>query len=71
MINTRTTDIKESIKIGSEIKRFINKKYKLLEIDIDGVFKSLLLLKKKKYAALIVDNLSDIQSNWSTKPIYK
>jgi DNA polymerase alpha subunit A len=28
--------------------------YKCLEIDIDGVFKSLLLLRKKKYAALTV-----------------
>jgi DNA polymerase alpha subunit A len=60
MINTRTTDIREAMKIGFAIKKFINKKYKLLEIDIDGVFKSLLLLKKKKYAALIVDNLSEI-----------
>ena len=32
----------------------MNKFYKHLEIDIDGVFKSLLLLKKKKYAALTV-----------------
>ena len=30
--------------------------YKCLEIEIDGVFKSLLLLKKKKYAALNVVN---------------
>ena len=28
--------------------------YRLLEIDIDGVYKSMLLLKKKKYAALSV-----------------
>lgn len=34
----------------------MNKLYKLLEIDIDGVFKALLLLKKKKYAALVVEN---------------
>jgi DNA polymerase alpha subunit A len=27
-----------------------------LEIEIDGIFKSLLLLKKKKYAALIIEN---------------
>ena len=27
-----------------------------MEIEIDGVFKSLLLLKKKKYAALKVEN---------------
>jgi DNA polymerase alpha subunit A len=30
--------------------------YKCLEIEIDGVFKSLLLLKKKKYAALKIEN---------------
>lgn len=41
------------------MKAEVNKLYKLLEIDIDGVFKSLLLLKKKKYAALVVDNHGD------------
>lgn len=40
----------------SQVKAEVNKLYKLLEIDIDGVFKSLLLLKKKKYAALVVEN---------------
>lgn len=39
----------------SQVKAEVNKLYKLLEIDIDGVFKSLLLLKKKKYAALVVE----------------
>ena len=43
----------------------------MLEIDIDGVFMSLLLLKKKKYAAVVVDNISEIQSNWNTKPVLK
>uniref|UniRef100_A0A452U9H9 DNA polymerase alpha catalytic subunit n=1 Tax=Ursus maritimus TaxID=29073 RepID=A0A452U9H9_URSMA len=43
----------------------VNKLYKLLEIDIDGVFKSLLLLKKKKYGALVVEPTSD--GNYSTK----
>jgi len=71
MINTRTYDIKEAIKIGYEIKNFINKKYSLLEIDIDGVFKSLLLLRKKKYAALLVDNFNDMLTNRSIKPILK
>lgn len=33
--------------------------YRLLEIDIDGVFKSMLLLKKKKYAALTVQKTGD------------
>lgn len=40
----------------SQVKAEVNKLYKLLEIDIDGVFKSLLLLKKKKYAALVVEH---------------
>ena len=34
----------------------MNVLYKCLEIEIDGVFKSLLLLKKKKYAALTIEN---------------
>jgi DNA polymerase alpha subunit A len=32
----------------------VNKLYRSLEIDLDGIFKSMLLLKKKKYAALLV-----------------
>lgn len=42
-----------------QIKSEVNKLYKLLEIDIDGIFKSLLLLKKKKYAALVVEPTRD------------
>lgn len=42
-----------------QIKSEVNKLYKLLEIDIDGVFKTLLLLKKKKYAALVVELAGD------------
>uniref|UniRef100_A0A7N8Y114 DNA polymerase alpha catalytic subunit n=1 Tax=Mastacembelus armatus TaxID=205130 RepID=A0A7N8Y114_9TELE len=42
--------------LGNKVKAEVNKLYKLLEIDIDGVFKALLLLKKKKYAALVVEN---------------
>lgn len=37
-----------------QVKAEINKYYKQLEIDIDGIFKSMLLLKKKKYAALAI-----------------
>ncbi|XP_044297740.1 DNA polymerase alpha catalytic subunit isoform X2 [Varanus komodoensis] len=55
MINTNITNLEEVFKLGNKIKSEINKLYKLLEIDIDGVFKTLLLLKKKKYAALVVE----------------
>ena len=71
MINTRTHNIRDAMKIGYEIKKAINKKYKLLEIDIDGVFKSLLLLKKKKYAALIVENVDELIRNHQAHPIFK
>lgn len=37
----------------------VNKLYKLLEIDIDGVFKFMLLLKKKKYVVLSVSKGAD------------
>uniref|UniRef100_A0A8C2ZPJ5 DNA polymerase n=1 Tax=Cyclopterus lumpus TaxID=8103 RepID=A0A8C2ZPJ5_CYCLU len=56
MINTNSRSLEEVYKLGNKVKSEVNKLYKLLEIDIDGVFKSLLLLKKKKYAALVVEN---------------
>ncbi|XP_071994025.1 DNA polymerase alpha catalytic subunit [Engystomops pustulosus] len=59
MINTNCNNLDEVFKLGNKVKSEINKSYKLLEIDIDGVFKSLLLLKKKKYAALIVEPTAD------------
>jgi len=52
MVNTMTQSIKEAVEIGNKLNKEINKQYKLLIIDIDGVFKSMLLLKKKKYACL-------------------
>lgn len=40
------------MKVANEFKKHVNERYKLLEIDLDGVFKRLLLLQKKKYAAI-------------------
>ncbi|KAH9514082.1 DNA polymerase alpha catalytic subunit, partial [Bulinus truncatus] len=54
MINTNSTDLDQVYKVGNKVKSEVNKLYRLLEIDIDGVFKSMLLLKKKKYAALSI-----------------
>lgn len=52
MINSRCNDYTEAIKIGENFKELVNKQYGSLEIDIDNVFKRLLLTAKKKYAAL-------------------
>ncbi|KAL1006634.1 hypothetical protein UPYG_G00074730 [Umbra pygmaea] len=65
MINTNSSSLEEVYKLGNKVKAEVNKLYKLLEIDIDGVFKSLLLLKKKKYAALVVEPQPD--GRYSTK----
>lgn len=43
-----------SLCAGNRMKREVNKLYKCLEIEIDGIFAMMLLLKKKKYAALKV-----------------
>jgi len=59
MINTNTTDLTEVRKIGNKVKNEVNKLYRLLEIDIDGIFKSMLLLKKKKYAAISISENED------------
>ncbi|KAI0731115.1 hypothetical protein C8Q76DRAFT_644698 [Earliella scabrosa] len=55
-VNSNVTDLAEALKISSEFKKAVNDCYKLLEIDLDGIFKRLLLLQKKKYAAVKVED---------------
>lgn len=40
-----------------QIKHEVNKLYKKIELDIDGVLRYLLLLQKKKYAAVTMTKL--------------
>ncbi|KTB23530.1 DNA polymerase alpha catalytic subunit A [Nakaseomyces glabratus] len=54
MIDTNCDNYHDAIKIGNNFKTLVNERYRLLEIDIDNVFKKLLLHAKKKYAALNV-----------------
>ncbi|XP_066584216.1 DNA polymerase alpha catalytic subunit [Prorops nasuta] len=54
MINTNIHDYDEVFSVGKKIKHEVNKLYKKVELDIDGVFKYLLLLQKKKYAAVTI-----------------
>jgi DNA polymerase alpha subunit A len=55
MINTNVTDRDAAMQIGKEFKKQVNQRYDLLEIDVDAVFQRMLLLQKKKYAALKVE----------------
>jgi DNA polymerase alpha subunit A len=52
MINTNVDNMQDALKLGNEFKKDVNDSYKLLEIDIDNVFKRILLHAKKKYAAI-------------------
>jgi len=55
MIDTRITDQAEYsqvVTLGNKVKAEVNRLYKTLELEIDGTFRSMLLLKKKKYAAV-------------------
>ncbi|PRW60975.1 DNA polymerase alpha catalytic subunit [Chlorella sorokiniana] len=59
MVYTGSDNLQEVVKLGQQIKKEVNKRYRLLEIEMDGVFKCMLLLKKKKYASVKVDVQSD------------
>jgi len=64
MINTNMDDVKDALKFGREFKKAVNERYRLLEIDIDNVFRRLLLHAKKKYAAL---NLVEVDGKFIEK----
>ncbi|ELP86600.1 DNA polymerase, putative [Entamoeba invadens IP1] len=55
MVKPETRSLKETYKVGEELCKLINNKYTSLEIEIDAVFSKLLLLKKKRYAAIMVN----------------
>lgn len=59
MVYTNESEVQKVKEIGNMFKRRVNEMYNLLEIDIDGLFKHMLLLKKKKYAALLVEENPD------------
>ena len=64
MINTNADNIEEAMKVGIDFKRSVNEKYRLLEIDIDNIFRRLLLHAKKKYAAV---NMMEVDGKYVDK----
>jgi DNA polymerase alpha subunit A len=55
-VNSNATDLAGALKVAEQFKKEVNDRYRLLEIDLDGVFQRLLLLQKKKYAAIKVED---------------
>lgn len=55
-VYTGLDDIKRVRELGFALKKSVNARYKTLEIEIDAIYPKMLLLKKKKYAALKVVN---------------
>ncbi|KAI9820246.1 MAG: DNA-directed DNA polymerase alpha catalytic subunit pol1 [Pycnora praestabilis] len=64
MINTNADNVEDAFRVGKEFRRAVNNRYKLLEIDIDNVFRRLLLHAKKKYAAI---NMVDVDGKYVDK----
>ena len=64
MINANVDSIADALKVGNDFKKAVNERYNLLEIDIDNVFRRILLQAKKKYAAV---NLVEKDGNWTEK----
>ena len=52
MINANVDNLADALRVGKEFKESVNSHYRLLEIDIDNVFRRILLQAKKKYAAV-------------------
>ncbi|CAL5389733.1 unnamed protein product [Camellia sinensis] len=54
MIYSELDDVAKCKAIAGKVIQEVNKKYRCLEIDLDGLYKRMLLLKKKKHATVKV-----------------
>ena len=54
MVNTKSEDFNLARGLGQKLIRFVNSEYRKLVLEEDYVFQAMLLLKKKKYAAMKV-----------------
>ena len=54
-VNTGKSELSEAEALGNQIKKESNDRFRLLELEIDAVYKTILLIKKKKYAGLKIE----------------
>lgn len=64
MINANVDNVSDAYAVGKTFKEAVNERYRLLEIDIDNVFRRILLQAKKKYAAI---NMIESDGKWIEK----
>ena len=64
MINANKDNVADALSVGHEFKKAVNERYRLLEIDIDNIFRRILLQAKKKYAAI---NMVEVNGKWVEK----
>lgn len=54
MVSTGLLNIPRAKKVAAEILKAVNKRYKHMALELDGIFRNIILLQKKKYAAKMV-----------------
>ncbi|OQO07982.1 hypothetical protein B0A48_06775 [Cryoendolithus antarcticus] len=64
MVNTNQDNIIEALKMAKDFQKTVNEKYTLLEIELDHIFRRLLLHAKKKYAAI---TMTESDGVWKEK----
>lgn len=69
MVDSKTKDLEKAFEIGAEIERKVNREMSgIVQIKIESVFKTLLILTKKRYAGLSVEKGKD---GWKEKIVMK
>jgi len=69
MVKLQTKDLNKAFEIGKEIEELINKELEgKVKIKIENVFKSLLILTKKRYAGI---SFEKVNGEWKEKMIMK
>ena len=61
-MNTNATVLSDALRISHKLKKAVNDRYKLFEIDLDGIFQRSPPLQEKKYAAVKVNEDSKTTS---------
>ncbi|MEM5844328.1 MAG: DNA polymerase domain-containing protein [Candidatus Aenigmatarchaeota archaeon] len=69
MVKLLTTDLEEALKLGEELAEFINKEHAgIVKMKIEGIFKTLLVLTKKRYAGWSFEKSN---GEWKEKIVMK